>query len=90
MKKFARMGDPTAEEMRAVLLGRWTDEAEAAEIAIYWFACHWHGGQHSNLYAVLSSSPYAPGPLTRLETEAEPVADMVAALEAEFGRSPDR
>lgn len=90
MTKFATMADPTAEDMRAVLVDRWTDEADAAEIAIYWFACHWHGGQNTNLYAALSNSPYSPGPLARLETEVEPVADMVAALEAEFGRSPDR
>lgn len=31
------------------------------EEAIYWFASEWHGGQGSNLYAVLSTSPYRPG-----------------------------
>lgn len=31
--------------------------------AIYWFALDWHTGQTSNLYSVLSTSPFTPGPL---------------------------
>jgi hypothetical protein len=31
------------------------------EAAIYWFATDWHGGQWSNLYSALSTSPYKPG-----------------------------
>lgn len=30
------------------------------EEAIYWFATHYHGGQGSNLYYVLSNSQYTP------------------------------
>ena len=30
---------------------------------LYWFACFHHGGQGSDLYAVLSRSQYNPGPL---------------------------
>jgi hypothetical protein len=33
------------------------------ESAIYWFACHWHAGQSSNLYSALSTSEYSPGPM---------------------------
>ena len=30
---------------------------------IYWFAYAWHGGQYSNLYSVLSTCPFRPGPI---------------------------
>lgn len=34
-----------------------------SEEAIYWFASDWHSGQSSNLYSVLSTSEYRPGPM---------------------------
>lgn len=37
----------------------WRDEAE---IAVYWFACHNHPGQWSDLYAISCASHYRPGP----------------------------
>jgi len=58
--------DPTKDEMVAFLE---TIDASAdafdIEEAIYWFAHHYHGGQSSNLYSVLSTSDYHPGPLCR-------------------------
>ena len=32
----------------------------SAEIAIYWFASDYHGGQDTELYSILSTSPYSP------------------------------
>lgn len=64
--------DPTRKElMRALQPFRRSIEAESGrggwdmdrEAAIYWFASMYHGGQWSNLYSVLSTSPYRPGRL---------------------------
>jgi len=33
------------------------------EVAMYWYAHDHHAGQASNLYSVLSTSPYSPGPM---------------------------
>jgi len=52
------LSDPTREEMLTALSG--ADEFDI-EAAIYWFANDWHGGQFSNLYSALSTSPYRPG-----------------------------
>lgn len=66
--KEGKIQDPTKEEMMAYLkqqYGReegWQDEAE---VAIYWFANFYHGGQSSNLYSALSTSPFNPGPIAR-------------------------
>jgi hypothetical protein len=61
----------------------WYDEsgrgpdAEPGEIrfrieeAIYWFALQWHGGQDSNLYEALCSSPYRPGASQRDPSDTE-------------------
>ena len=69
-----KAGDPTRAEMLRELIrafrsyrdGRrddgWKFDIEAA---IYWFSDNWHGGQWSNLYSALSTSPYRPGPLCR-------------------------
>lgn len=63
--------DPTREEMLAELasmpFAEEFDEFDREE-AIYWFANDWHGGQSSNLYSALSTSPYRPGPLERGES----------------------
>ena len=67
-----RAGDPTRAEMLRELISAFrrrrdgrTDDSWKFDIeaAIYWFANHWHGGQWSNLYSALSTSPYRPGRL---------------------------
>jgi hypothetical protein len=68
-----KASDPTRRQLvRAILRQFGTyrqDDPEGfrfdLESAIYWFAAHWHGGQWSNLYAVLSMSEYRPGYSTR-------------------------
>ena len=71
MTKF-KIADPTRRELMRVLQpyrACITREADrdgwdmARETAIYWFAYTYHGGQWSNLYSVLSTSPYRPGRL---------------------------
>lgn len=83
--------DPTREEMieylRVVYSGLLDRSSfdDAAEVAMYWFANFNHGGQSSNLYSVLSTSPYNPG---RMENEPRPETverDMFDALTREFG-----
>ncbi len=59
-----RASDPTRMQMlRAVLAQKWIDRDDKFSIegAIYWFASHWYGGQFSNLYSALSTSPFRPG-----------------------------
>jgi hypothetical protein len=59
MAKASRiLSDPTRDETLTALQG--ADEFDI-EAAIYWFANDWHGGQWSNLYSALSTSPYRPG-----------------------------
>lgn len=41
------------------------------EAAIYWYAADHHEGQTSDLYAVLCTSPYSPGPC-----ESSPADDL--------------
>jgi len=55
---------------------------DSAEIAIYWFANHYHGGQWSELYSILSTSPYRPGPMGNLEKEDEEIQMMYEDLES--------
>ncbi len=57
-----------------------------AEAAIYWFANDWHSGQASELYSILSTSPFSPGPISTLESEGELVKMMYEDLEARFSR----
>jgi len=65
-------GDPTRAEMIRELISafRWRRDGRRdecwkfdIEAAIYWFSSHWAGGQGSNLYSALSTSPYRPGRL---------------------------
>ena len=50
----------------------------SAEIAIYWFANDYHGGQSHPLYEVLSTSRYRPSCLARgIETEGDETAQMM-------------
>src|SRR5688572_16347993 len=54
--------DPTRDEMLAYLNSQLVEMDEFdKEGAIYWFANHYHSGQWSNLYSVLSTSQYRPG-----------------------------
>jgi hypothetical protein len=57
------MFDPTYSELRSMLDG--CDEADefGKQEAIYWFASDHHGGQWSNLYAVLCASQFTPSPI---------------------------
>lgn len=83
-----RKDDPTREDMLHYLqqqFGREEGFEDSAEVAMYWFANHYHGGQWSNLYSVLSTSPFRPGPISR-GPEPDSMEDMMyQALEAEFG-----
>jgi hypothetical protein len=54
------VSDPTRDEMLTALAQSGADEFDI-EAAIYWFSTDWHGGQWSNLYSALSTSPYKPG-----------------------------
>jgi len=36
-----------------------------AESAIYWFCSDYHAGQNSDLYSILSTSEYSPGPMCK-------------------------
>jgi hypothetical protein len=69
--------DPTRRELmralqpyRATFTSEWGRDGwdMARESVIYWFGYRYHGGQWSNLYSVLSTSPYRPG---RLESGPE-------------------
>ena len=57
------------------------------EEAIYWFANFNHGGQWSNLYSVLSTSPFRPGPISKGPEKGGSSEIMYQALEQEFGNS---
>lgn len=80
-------GDPTEQEMLEHL-----DPAisiyDACEVdvrgAIYWFASDHHSGRASNLYSVLSTSEYRPGPLEDGPEEGSVMAELYSALEEEF------
>ena len=41
-----------------------TSFTHSAEVAIYWLANDYHEGQTSELYSILSTSPYSPSCLT--------------------------
>ena len=74
-------------KMMNFLKSQFGDEEEMdneAEIAIYWFASNWHEGQASELYSILSTSPYHPGSLTSFDTEDDTVKNMYYMLEDEF------
>jgi len=80
--------DPTKEEMIAFLepmFGRGDGFEEDAESAMYWFANFNHGGQWSNLYSVLSTSPFSPGKLASGPINGSMEEMMFRELEAQFG-----
>lgn len=82
------MIDPTKAEMLAALetafKGCEFDEFDT-EGAIYWFAADYHGGQWSNLYSALSTSPYRPGACESGPEDGSTAADMFEHLVREFG-----
>lgn len=53
--------DPTREELNYRLNEEFASSDLDNEEAIYWFAYNYHSGQNSNLYSVLSTSPFRPG-----------------------------
>jgi len=85
-------GNPSLlkKQMMEFLRKKWEglieDLDDEAEIAIYWFANDYHGGQWDDLYSILSTSPYTPGPMMTLEKETPGVVWMYRDLEEEFGR----
>ena len=83
------MTDPTRRQMLTHLSQAYdlTEYADDAEIAMYWFAHDYHGGQWSELYAVLCGSPYRPGVLTNSVKKEDPLAGlMYRELEIEFAQ----
>lgn len=84
--------DPTKEEMLDTIrayYGPSVDEFDVEE-AIYWFANFWHGGQGSNLYSVLSTSPFTPGRMANNVTPGSMAEDVYALLESRFVRQTGR
>lgn len=82
--------DPTREEMLAALDAfGFVDEQEEfdREEAIYWFANDWHGGQDSNLYSVLSTSAYSPGPIANGPSQDGIAMELYQHLQSTFGES---
>lgn len=79
--------DPSKEEMMSLLQHRYGREEGFeydAEEAIYWFASDYHGGQWSNLYSVLSTSPFKPGSMSN-GPEPDSMAEMMYQdLEQEY------
>jgi len=64
----SKIQDPTKEEMMLYIKQQYGGESgweDDAEVAIYWFSNFYHGGQWSNLYSALSTSPFNPGPIAR-------------------------
>lgn len=76
------MGDPTREELIDALHAQFPDgEPFDYEEAIYWIANDWHGGQSSNLYAVLCQSRFKPSPIA---SGPEPMASIMYDYLQEF------
>ncbi len=78
--------DPTKDEMTAFLQSQFGPDLEPFDLegAIYWFANDYHGGQWSNLYSALSTSPFNPGPICR-GPEKDTMEEMCYdALESKF------
>jgi len=80
--------DPTREEMITFLqqqFGREDGFEEDAEVAMYWFANFNHSGQWSNLYSILSTSQFRPGPMSSGPQPGSSEEMMFQSLESEFG-----
>ena len=80
------MEDPTKSEMRETVDHLSTEEGfeDDFEIACYWFANFYHGGQASNLYSILSTSPYSPGQMESGPDENSFVYLLFEELVAEY------
>lgn len=83
------MRDPTLDEMRAFLQPTLGGSNEADEFdmeeAIYWFAHDNHGGQTTNLYSALSTSPFKPGPYNTGLRDDSAALDLYTLLTVEYG-----
>lgn len=61
------------------------------EGAIYWFAADYHQGQSSELYSILSTSEYRPGPMEyspgseNASDDGSLMREMYESLEERFG-----
>ena len=80
--------DPTADEMRAFLIARHDPDDVCnfdIEEAIYWYAHDYHGGQWSNLYSALSTSPFTPGAYSTGLPDDSVSLDMYTELTEEYG-----
>ena len=82
-KEIDMTTDPTRGEMLK-LLDPYAEEEDEIEAAIYYFSEHYHGGQFTNLYSVLSTSPFTPGIYCRIESEGDLVKEMYRVLEREY------
>lgn len=83
------MNDPTKKEMLDFLKKMYGSEdswEDDAEVAIYWFASDYHSGQWSNLYSVLSTSPFKPGRFTKGPEKDSVEEDMYNDLIDKFGK----
>ncbi len=84
------VSDPTKEEMLNYLRGIYGKEEgfkDDAEVAMFWFAYSYHGGQGSDLYSVLSTSHFNPGPISKGPEKDTMEEDMYEALVVQF--APD-
>jgi len=91
--------DPTKEEMVNFLKNKFKGLVDFndsgtdfdIESAIYWFASNYYNGQWSNLYSVLSTSQFKPGPSHRSieDEESEIGNEMYNALANEYGGDSD-
>jgi hypothetical protein len=87
--------DPDHDEMLSFLMNKYKglsdprDIKDDAEVAMYYFAMHYHDGQSSNLYKLLSNSVYKPGPNSTISKEGGLALDMYKDLEYEFGGKKD-
>lgn len=82
------ISDPTYTEMMDYLKQQFGNEegfSDFAEVAIYWFARDYYDGQFSNLYSILCTSPFNPGPIAKGPEPNSMEAIMYDALETEFG-----
>ncbi len=67
-KLLENIQDPSKDEMFNYLRQMYGNEEgfrDDAEVAIYWFANFYHGGQSSNLYSALSTSRFSPGQMAK-------------------------
>lgn len=83
-----KIQDPSKEEMVNYLRSQFGNEEGFdgdAEAAMYWFANFNHGGQASNLYSVLSTSQFRPGPISRGPQKGSAEEMMYQSLVHQFG-----